>query len=286
MSRGVGVTEFLTGALPAWALPVVMVATMLAEAPILVSLVAFRFWFRDRHDGLRLVAIATTALAVLLAAKYTFDLARPAAAVRVPVSDVVPPFDAIYLDLLDTDEPGFPSGHTTLAAAVYGGAALDATDRRRWLGVAAVLTVLVGFSRVFLGVHYLTDVAGGVVLGAGIVLAMRAADDRYGAPTGALGLGVGATAIALLVAPLGQDIVAAAGALAGAAALWVVVDVPTDPWTSSREAAVSGGAAIGITALAGVAYLALDGGLAASFVVAGVGTAAVVAVTGVDLPGQ
>lgn len=287
MTRGVGVAEFLTGVIPAWALPIVLVATTLAEAPVLVSLVVARFWFRDRRAGLRLVAIGTVALAVVLAAKHVLALPRPPASLRVPIADVAPPFDAIYRELLDTDESGFPSGHATLAAAVYGGAALDADskDRPRWLAIAGAFALVVGLSRVALGVHYLVDVLAGIVLGAGIVLALRAADERWGAPRGALALGGFAIALALAVSPGSTNVVAAAGGYAGATACWLVLDVPSTPWSSLRSAGVRVLAALVIAAAGALAALALAPNVPAwatpvlVFAVAAIGSGAAVAVT-------
>lgn len=67
----------------------------------------------------------------------------------------------------------FPSGHTMgsticyLMLAYIIGAWPGATSRRRWIAfvVAAVVIVAVAFSRVYLGVHYPSDVAGGFAAG-------------------------------------------------------------------------------------------------------------------------
>lgn len=71
----------------------------------------------------------------------------------------------------------FPSGHAMLSAIVYLtlGALLAQLVQRRWLkaylvGVALGLTLLIGLTRVYLGVHYPTDVVGGWMAGLGWAL--------------------------------------------------------------------------------------------------------------------
>lgn len=76
----------------------------------------------------------------------------------------------------------FPSGHAMSAATVYITVAYLAArlQRRRWARWATVLAafvivVLIAASRVYLGVHYPSDVAAGIVLGtawAGFCMAM------------------------------------------------------------------------------------------------------------------
>jgi undecaprenyl-diphosphatase len=75
--------------------------------------------------------------------------------------------------LVAADGFAFPSGHATQSVAVYGGLAYIAAGWfRTWKAkvatwtVALVLVLLVGFSRVYLGLHWTTDVLGGYALGA------------------------------------------------------------------------------------------------------------------------
>jgi membrane-associated phospholipid phosphatase len=63
---------------------------------------------------------------------------------------------------------GIPSGHAQIATGVWGG--LAASLRRKWSWVVAIFLILIiGVSRVFLGVHFPTDVLAGWLLG-GILL--------------------------------------------------------------------------------------------------------------------
>lgn len=76
--------------------------------------------------------------------------------------------------VLDVQAPGwaFPSGHATAGMAVYGfiayAIARAAPDIRERFEIAywtGILIFLIGFSRILLGVHYLTDVLGGYMVG-------------------------------------------------------------------------------------------------------------------------
>lgn len=74
---------------------------------------------------------------------------------------------------VDVTSMSFPSGHAMLSAVTYLtlGAMLARTQTQRRarayiLGVAVVLTLLIGASRVYLGVHWPTDVLAGWCLGA------------------------------------------------------------------------------------------------------------------------
>jgi membrane-associated phospholipid phosphatase len=79
---------------------------------------------------------------------------------------------ASYFDYPLPGSPSFPSGHALYAASVFGGLAVLLTDRMEnrllqllvWL-IALSLILLVGLSRVYLGVHYPSDVLAGYAIG-------------------------------------------------------------------------------------------------------------------------
>jgi undecaprenyl-diphosphatase len=66
----------------------------------------------------------------------------------------------------------FPSGHATVVAAFFGflllyyrGRPASTVVRRLWMAGAWLMIALIGFSRLYLGYHYLSDVLGGYLLG-------------------------------------------------------------------------------------------------------------------------
>ena len=74
--------------------------------------------------------------------------------------------------LLDIDTFSMPSGHAMMATIIYGLIAVAGYHSSSWvrahrlvLLAAPVLAVAIGWSRVYLGVHWMTDVVTGWLLG-------------------------------------------------------------------------------------------------------------------------
>jgi undecaprenyl-diphosphatase len=135
-----------------------------------------------------ILAVIGTALVILLVVlrrireAVVFALAIIGASlwttfVKVAIARPRPP----GITLTEFSGYSFPSGHTLNSTVTYGLIALVAwrTGWPRWMRVAiviglSVLVVLIGCSRIALGVHYPSDVLGGWLAGIGIVAAAAA----------------------------------------------------------------------------------------------------------------
>jgi undecaprenyl-diphosphatase len=127
-------------------------------------------WFASRNDRYWLVILLATIPSGMLLnvfMKYEFHRARPV-------------FDQ---PLLTLSTYSFPSGHAENATLLYGVLAAYFVARlRSWrwsvaiFFAAGMMVALVGLSRMYLGVHYLSDVLAGVIEGvAWLVLCLTAA---------------------------------------------------------------------------------------------------------------
>ena len=141
----------------------------LGEQLLLVAIMGFLYWGLNKEFG-KYVGVN-----VLMANVWNPMIKNLVLRLR---PYFVPGYNVKLLRLIDESaDPmdvaaqgySFPSGHSANAVTAYG--SLAAHDKKRgWLWVLAiVLPLLVGFSRVFVGAHFPTDVLCGWVLGAVIV---------------------------------------------------------------------------------------------------------------------
>ncbi len=125
---------------------------------VVVTVIAVAvFWRRRERTDAAFVALAFLGAQVLSSGmKLGFRRDRP-----------------FFPDPLATESTfSFPSGHALVSLAVYGSIALVlgrrlSTRGRRalLLGVTTALAVAIGFSRLYLGVHFLSDVLAGFAAG-------------------------------------------------------------------------------------------------------------------------
>ncbi|MEV0594716.1 phosphatase PAP2 family protein [Nonomuraea cavernae] len=134
----------------------------LSDTPYIVGFTAiaaivFRLVHKRWRESIFLIVAVWSQSLVFLATTVLIQRSRP----PVPHLDPAPPTSS------------FPSGHTSAAVAFYCGLALVLTTHLRnrtlrvviWtLGLAAPL--MVAFSRLYRGMHFPTDVAWGLLLGA------------------------------------------------------------------------------------------------------------------------
>jgi undecaprenyl-diphosphatase len=146
---------------PGWLTPLAHGATELGGTPFLTLLtVILAGWFAARRQWTFLAILLAAVLGETLlsqAMKAIFDRPRP---------DIVP-------HLVHVSSKSFPSGHASSGATTYLTiAALIAaqiqgrTSRALVFVAAGAVAFAIGASRIYLGVHYPTDIVGGWSLGA------------------------------------------------------------------------------------------------------------------------
>ena len=125
---------------------------------VTLAVLIYLMLLRKRHTAVMVVASIAGGALLSTLLKWMFARPRP---------DIVPHGMEVYT-------ASFPSGHSTMAAVVYLtlGALLARSQAQQGvkvflLSLAACVTVIVGISRLYLGVHWPTDVLGGWALGAG-----------------------------------------------------------------------------------------------------------------------
>lgn len=124
----------------------------LSSEQVFVALVPILYWTAGRRFTRLLTGLLLFNIWVASVAKGLVASPRP-------------PASGIRVVPVDTASPlGFPSGHAQSTAVVW--TVLASGVRRRWFAwLAAAVILLVGVSRLYLGVHWPADVVGGWALG-------------------------------------------------------------------------------------------------------------------------
>jgi undecaprenyl-diphosphatase len=126
-------------------------------ALVVVAAVAVRWWWhghdKDRERHLAILCGASVALGLVINQVVLLFVHRTR------------PYDAglTHLLIAPSVDPSFPSDHATLGFAVAF-AMLGARAKRGWAFLFAA--ILLSASRVYVGIHYLSDVLGGALTGA------------------------------------------------------------------------------------------------------------------------
>ena len=141
--------------------------TLFAEEAVLLVVLCAMYWCFAKREALFVIFSFFAGLLVNNALKVSFCVLRP----WLRDARVLPYEKA----LASATGYSFPSGHTASAVAVYGGFSLLLWQKKRWAACLLVLlAVLIGVSRMYVGVHTPQDVLVSLVVGAALLFAVRA----------------------------------------------------------------------------------------------------------------
>jgi membrane-associated phospholipid phosphatase len=128
--------------------------TLFGEEVVLIIVLGFVYWCYDKKVGEKLGLVVFVSVGINSVLKLLIMRNRPFV-VDSQIVNLKPSTSASY---------SFPSGHTQTAATSFFG--LYYFIKKKWLLIVAIIvTVLVAISRMYIGVHYLTDVLAGAALG-------------------------------------------------------------------------------------------------------------------------
>ena len=139
-------------------------------------------FFTMLGDGIVVAAVTVVVAAYLFVRKawrrgIGFIIAMAGTAMFVPLFKLILHRSRPIELYAGADAYSFPSGHATLTAVLFGiSAVLIAHDLNRWLKatvftISAALVITIGFSRIYLGAHWMSDVLAGLLFGTAMVSA-------------------------------------------------------------------------------------------------------------------
>ena len=222
------VNEFFQS-LGTWLRGPMLAITALGYEQFFILLLPTLYWCFDQMVGLRVGLMLLLSNVVNNFFKFLFHSPRP-----YWFSDTVEAYS-------HETSFGLPSGHAQIAASVWGW--LAAEVRKRWFTILAVVLIfLIGISRIYLGVHFLTDVLLGWLLGGLLIWAFSAWHQRIGewinkkSLWGKIGL-IAASAVVMIVVILGVRLAAGEWVMDGA---WAARAGEVEPYSLDGVFTVSG----------------------------------------------
>ncbi|MFD3686856.1 phosphatase PAP2 family protein [Nocardiopsis sp. NPDC058631] len=236
-----------------WLAPPLVAVTQLGSQFVLIPLVALVFWCVHPGAGARLFVVLTASGVVNYLGKAVFYGARPYW------------YSAQVTAHSSGSSFGMPSQHAQ-ASTVFWGYLGFRSGRRLLVWAAVALIAAICLSRIYLGVHYFSDVLVGLLLGGAVLWAALRWEDRIvawwlGLDTARwVGYALAASAVPCLVAALWQSLVRGDWTVP---AEWIGA-TPTDPagYTLTSLFTVSGallGGLAGFTLLAGRGWYSAEG---------------------------
>jgi membrane-associated phospholipid phosphatase len=157
LDRGIEVILWFQQFSPAFDLPFKSL-TFLGNLEFFLVFMPLIYWSIDRRLGARLLVLFLISAYVNAIAKVVVDQPRPFQ------------YDSRVKPLVHAAGGGLPSGHTQGTTVVWGYLAYQIRSRKLWI-IAGFLMIAIPISRLYLGVHFPTDLLGGYFL-AGVLLAL------------------------------------------------------------------------------------------------------------------
>jgi membrane-associated phospholipid phosphatase len=130
--------------------------TFLGNLEFFLLFMPLIYWCIDRRMGARLLVLFLISAYINVIAKVLADQPRPFQ------------YDSRVQPLVHAAGGGLPSGHTQGTVVVWGYLASQIRSQKLWV-IAGFLMIAIPISRLYLGVHFPTDLFGGYFLG-GVLL--------------------------------------------------------------------------------------------------------------------
>ena len=141
---------------------ILLAITLLGEETAFLTIGLIVFWCIGKREGYYLMSVGLSGTAVSQLLKIVCRVPRP----WVRDSN----FTILEAARKAAGGYSFPSGHTQTAVGTFG--SIAAFARKKWIvAVCVVLAVLVGFSRMYIGVHTPADVLVGALLSVVLIAA-------------------------------------------------------------------------------------------------------------------
>jgi len=230
MGRRIGVEEWMQAVIPESLTPLLQVLSLPGDLLVVVPLLGL-LYLSDVVRSLREASTQATAerMRPLCSDRTAFVIGTVfggLALVVVLESGFAMPRPPTEWHAVEASPYGFPSGHTMAAVVLWGALAQWSTVGRRRMryGVASLLIVSVGFSRLGLGVHYVVDIIAAIGFGGLYLWAVSVVTTR--SPQRMFGIAVGIAVLAVVVSGANSRALLALAGTVGAAVGWWVIEQP------------------------------------------------------------